>query len=70
MNAAARPFKDEEDRQTEVVQFKCTKQEKKEVIALAKAHGINQFSVFCRLASLGIVQVDRTKLDKKKKCPK
>jgi hypothetical protein len=61
-----RPVKKPEDRQTELIQFSCTKKEKAEIQALAKQHGINQYTVFVRLASLGRIQVNRSLIEKKK----
>jgi len=60
-----RPTKKPEDRQSELIQFSCTKSEKAEILALAKEHGINQHTVFVRLASLGRIQVDRSKIEGK-----
>ena len=63
----ARPVKAPEEKQTSVIRFTCTKEEEKEIRALAKAHGINQHSVFARLATLGRIQVDRSLIENKKK---
>jgi hypothetical protein len=63
----ARPVKTPEERQTSRMGFTCTKEEEKEIKALAKAHGINQHGAFMRLASLGRIQVDRSLIEKKKK---
>jgi hypothetical protein len=62
-----RPLKKPEERQSSTVAFTCTKDEVTELKALAKAHGFNQHTVFARLASLGRIQVDRSKIEKKKK---
>jgi len=48
-----RPVKKTEDRQTELIQFSCTKAE---ILALAKEHGISQHTVYVRLAVLGRIQ--------------
>ena len=63
----ARPFKAQEEKQTSKVAFTCTKDEEKEIRALAKAHGFNQHTVFARLATLGRIQVDRSLIENKKK---
>ena len=54
--------KTDDEKQTSRIGFTCTKDEEATIRALAKAHGINQHSVFVRLASLGIIQVDRSKI--------
>jgi len=54
--------KTDEDKQTARFGFTCTETEAKEIRALAKAHGINQHSVFVRLACLGIIPVDRNRI--------
>jgi hypothetical protein len=63
----ARPRKQKNDIQSSRVVFTCTKAEEKEIRALAKAHGFNQHSVFARLACLGRIQIDRTKIENKEK---
>ena len=52
----------DEKKQTARFGFTCTEAEAKEIRALAEAHGINQHSVFLRLAGLGIIRVDRSKI--------
>ena len=54
--------KNEDEKQTARFGFTCTEAEAKEIRALAKAHGISQHSVFIRLACLGIIPVDRSKI--------
>jgi len=54
--------KADDKRQTSRIGFTCTQEEEATIRALAEAHGINQHSVFVRLASLGIIQVDRSKI--------
>jgi len=66
MSNAAKPKKDGDDKNMIRITFTCTEAEKRKIKKLAKAHGIFQFSVFCRLAALGIIKVDRTKIEKKK----
>jgi len=63
----ARPFKNKEEKQTERIEVKCTVKEKDEIIALSNAFGIKQHSVFMRLASLGYIDVDRSKIEQEKK---
>ena len=62
-----RPTKKPEDKQVASMRIGCTKEELAEVKALAKEHGISQYTVYVRLAALGIIQVDRSKIEKKKK---
>ena len=57
-----RQQKSEDKRQTERFGFTCTAAEAKTIRTLAEAHGINQHGVFIRLAALGILPVDRSKV--------
>ena len=62
-----RPKKLPSELQSSVLRFSCTEAEEKEIRALAKAHGFNQYGTFVRLATLGKIQVDRSLIEKKKK---
>ena len=62
-----RPKKAEEKKLTARFEVKYTEKEREEIIALSEAHGYNQYSTFIRHASLGHIQVDRSKIEKKKK---
>jgi len=62
----ARPLKNEEEKQKERIEVKCTTKEKEEIIALSNAHGFRQHSTFMRLASLGMIQIDRSRIESRK----
>jgi hypothetical protein len=49
------------------MQFVCSKKEEVEIKALAEVHGISNISEFMRQACLGWIQVDRNKIENKKK---
>jgi hypothetical protein len=64
---APRPLKKVEQLQTARFDVRCTEEEKAEIIELSETYGYYQYSMFIRLASLGKIQVDRSRLGKNKK---
>ena len=65
-----RPRKPEHEKQDSKIIFGCTSKEKQEIETLAKMHGYIKTADFIRRAALGYEQVDRTKLEGKKKAAK